>query len=174
MTIEQVIEILKIIDINYYTGYSSDKEVIEEWFRKLKDYDFKEVKDRLDNYMEKSIDRRYAPKKAFLYVGLNTIQKKEYLKNKLTLCNYCNKKINIEDKKHLNRCRDIDYICKNVKKYLNKNISKEKISKLSDEEITDKFNKIAKIVYEKTDNSMEKFALSNYFGGNNEIYNKNT
>lgn len=163
MTVNNVKELLHRIDINYQTNFSRERETLDEWYKDLKNYDYFDVDKALDNHMKYSPYRNIAPKKWVLLQELRTIKQKESIKNIEEVCPFCLRNIKEEKfEKHYSRCLSIDFIDRNVKKYLNKKINYEKYFNMSEKELNDYFNKIAKIVYEKTKNPTEKFCLERY------------
>lgn len=162
MNEEELREIFKKIDLHYNTRYSENKEMMAEWFRYLKKYDSKEVFDSLEYYLKYYPTN--PPKMYNLINGLMSLEQKQQLKNLHTICPYCKKTVSMEDyDKHYGRCLDINFIERNVKKYCNQQIVRDDYYKMSDKDLKLRFDKIAKIVIEKTPNELEKKYLKKYF-----------
>lgn len=162
MTLDEVIEFLKRIDINYQTSLSEDKDIVKEWFIDLKKYQGTDVNESLNNYM-KSNYSNVIPKRWAILSSIKTIEEKDRLKTLNTICPFCKNKINMyEYEKHYGRCLDIDFLIRNSEKYLNKKLDKENINKLSKIDLEDKVIKMQKIVYDKTTNKSEKSMIEKY------------
>jgi hypothetical protein len=165
MTIKECTDILKTIDLTYNVSYSIDEEYIKDWYKDLKNYDFNDVCNSLENHL-KSNYSNIPPKKWSLLNSLKTIENKEKLKYIKTTCRFCKKNISMEEfEKHYSRCQDIDFIEKNVKEYLNQQIIREDYYIMSDEDLKRRFDKIAKIVMEKNNGTKLSNCLKKYFEG---------
>lgn len=161
MNKNEVKDLLSLIDRVYKTNYSLDKDIINDWYKVLKNYDLKDINNSLNYYMENYTE--YPPKVYNLTKGYSTIENKGLLSNAKTRCQLCNKEIYMVDyDKHYSRCLDIEYLIKNGKKYLDKNWSKEQFYSLNDIELEDKVIKMQKVVYENTNNSFEKNMLEKF------------
>ena len=58
---------------------------------------------------------------------------------------------------------DIDYIKRSAKKYLNQDIDLLKYYSMTRSEVLEKVDEMMKIVYQKTENKIEKNCLKKYF-----------
>lgn len=162
MTSTAVNLILKRIDLNYGTNYYDNTQIIEEWYRDLRKYDYPDVDKALDRYM-KNDTGFYPPKRNVILRGVKTSEQKYKESNLKTFCPICFKAVGmLEYERHYHRCMDIEYIATNVKKYLNKEIDYKKYCSMSEEELNKKFDQIASIVYNKTENQTEKLFLKKY------------
>ena len=102
--------------------------------------------------------------------GLKTPEEKERMSNLLEYCPLCKAKVKLENfDEHYENCMDIDYIRKNVKKYLDQEIILSDYYSMSREDIKKRVDKIMKIVYQKTDNQFEKNCLKKYFKTKEEM-----
>lgn len=162
MNIQEIKELLKKIDIHYNTKYLENKDLIKEWEKYLKKYNKKDIFNKLENYLKSEFNNN-APKLYYLINGVNTIEQKHQLSNLHTMCNYCNKIVSMEEyEKHHSKCLDIEFIERNVKKYLNQQIVRDDYLKMNDNDLKLRFNKIAKIVIEKSNNQQEVKFLKKY------------
>jgi len=162
MNIQEIKELLKKIDIHYNTRYLENKDLIKEWEKYLKKYNKKDIFNKLEKYLKSEFSNN-APKLYYLINGVKTIEQKQQLSNLYTMCNYCNKKISMEEyEKHHSKCLDIEFIERNVKKYLNQQIVRDDYLKMNDNDLKLRFNKIAKIVIEKSTNQKEVKFLKKY------------
>lgn len=155
--------LLERIDVHYNTNYSTNKSLIIEWKKQLVNYEAKDVFKKLDEHLKSDYSNN-PPKLYYLIKDLKTPEEKYKLNNLHTLCTYCKKVVNMEDyEQHHKKCLTIEYIEKNVKKYLNQQIVRQDYFDMSYEEIMKRYEKIAKIVQEKSTNEIEKNSIKMYF-----------
>lgn len=163
MSDNEIRELLEKIDIHYNSDYSKNKNLVLEWKRQLKKYEAKDVFRKLEEHLKSEFGNT-PPKLYFLIKDLKTPEEKYKLKNLHTVCKYCRKIINMEEyENHYHKCLTIEYIERNVKKYLNQQIVRSDYFEMSDEDLKKKYEKIAKVVYENTTNQMEKDCIKKYF-----------
>lgn len=163
MTKEETKEILKKIDVTYQTDFIKNQNYVMEWYKELKNYDYEDVYQKLEEHMRSNFSNS-VPKLYFLTKGLKTPKEKEDLKNLVQICPICRQKIKLIDyEKHFDKCMTIDYIKRNVKKYLDKEINVIEYYSMSESEVNKRFDKIAKIVLSKSNNEIEKRFLTKYF-----------
>ena len=157
--------ILKRIDLNYNTNYYDNKPIIEEWYKDLIKYDYEDVNNSLDRYM-KYDNSIYPPKRSVILRGLKTREQKDRENNLKTICPFCYRTVHMKEfNHHYGRCLDLEFIEKNVKKYLGKDIDYDKYYEMSDEELEKQIIKISKIVYDKTTNDAMKNYIKKYLEG---------
>lgn len=157
--------ILKRIDLNYNTNYYDNKPIIEEWYKDLIKYDYEDVDKALDRYM-KFDNSIYPPKRNAILRGLKTKEQKFRESNLRTICPLCFRNVQINDfNNHYGRCLDLEFIEKNVKKYLDKSIDYDKYYNMSDDDLEKQVIKISKIIYEKTTNEAMKNYIKKYLEG---------
>lgn len=169
MTKDETKEILKKIDVTYQTNYMRNEMYVVEWYKELKNFDFEDVYTRLEEHMRSNFSNS-VPKLYFLTKGLKTPEEKERMSNLLEYCPLCKAKVKLENfDEHYENCMDIDYIRKNVKKYLDQEIILSDYYSMSREDIKKRVDKIMKIVYQKTDNQFEKNCLRKYFKTKEEM-----
>lgn len=162
MQINEVKSILKTIDLVYNTEYENSKDMVEHYYKYLKEYDNEDINLRLSNYIQSS--EKFPPKVYDLIHGLLTLKDKETLKGIREQCPYCKNLIKTEEfKEHYENCMDIDYIKRSAKKYLNQDIDLLKYYSMTRSEVLEKVDQMMKIVYQKTENKFEKNCLKKYF-----------
>lgn len=163
MTNQEIKELLERIDIHYSTDYSKNKDLIKEWTKELKKYDNEDVNRRLEEHLKGEFSNM-TPKLYYLTKGLFTPEQKIQMTDIFTNCQLCGKEVNTKDyDEHYEKCGHIDFIKTNVKKYLDQDINVEEYWTMSDEDIKVRWEKIAKIILEKSDNDMLKICLRKYF-----------
>lgn len=150
MNDNQVYEILKIIKSNYQT-FRIEEDVVSEWFRRLKDYDYKEVRYKLEDYL--SYGEEY-PRINQLINGLKKIDEKGQKLEGIFICKKCGR--HYDDIIDMDRCyerdMDIEYIWKMSEKFnINANeYFRPSLSKATLEEINRGYNNfILRIIEEE-------------------------
>lgn len=116
MNKSEVEKLLKIIK-SFYPYFSITEDVFENWSKKLKDYEFNEVLEELDNYVN-SGDKE-PPTMSILIYPLKTLSQKDSANVQgLHVCSLCNKKF--KSMEEADKCyeRDLDL------RYINKMSSK--------------------------------------------------
>lgn len=112
MSLEEVKALLKKIKV-YYQNFTVNEEVIGEWSRVLKNYDYDDLLRKLDQHLqgEKADD---IPKLNYLIKYLDTIDLKEKSKSDaIVFCNLCGKKMTLTDyNKHYGRCLQVQTLWK--------------------------------------------------------------
>lgn len=162
MDLKDVKVLIERIDIHYNTELSKKDGLLKEWDKYLKKYDKKDVFRKLDEYIKDYID--YPPKLYNLIRDLKTTEEKHKLKNLYTMCNYCGEKVNMEEfEHHHSKCLMIEYIEKNVKKYLDKQIVRSDYLEMKKDELIKRYEKIVQVVHKNTNNPFEKRAIEKYF-----------
>ena len=138
---DEIRELLERIDIHYNTDYSKNKGLINEWKKQLKKYEAKDVFGKLEEYLKSEFGNN-APKLYYLIKDLKTPDEKYQLQNLHTKCNYCGQIINMDEFEHHHaRCLEIEYIEKNVKKYLDQQIVRDDYFKMSDSDLNIRIHK---------------------------------
>ena len=172
MNINDVKELLEKVDIHYGTNYSRVDLHIKEWHKELKKYDKEDVFRKLEEHLRGNFSNT-PPKLYFLIKDLKKPEDQIKLEKLLEKCNICGEYIKLTDfDKHYDRCLQISFIERNVKKYFNQQIIKSDYYAMSDEDLTKRFDKISKVVLEKDENNQIKSCLKNYFKTKGEIYEK--
>lgn len=163
MTKEETKEILKKIDLTYHTNFLKNSSYVSEWHKELKNYEFQDVYNKLEEHMRSNFSNDI-PKLYFLTKGLKTPEEKEKLSNTTEICPFCKNKVNLSEfKEHYENCMDIDYIRRNVKKFLNQDINLLEYYSMSREEVLKRVDRIMSIVYKRTNNEFEKKCILKYF-----------
>jgi hypothetical protein len=108
----QVEKLLKIIK-SFYPYFSITEDVIENWSSKLKDYEFNEVLEEFDNYVN-SGDKE-PPTISILIHPLKTLSQKESANVQgLHVCSLCNKKF--KSMEEADKCYERDLDLRYIKK----------------------------------------------------------
>lgn len=149
----EVNDFLKIIDRCYGTKYTEDKDVLNDWYKVLKEYELQDMTQSLDAYMK--YNTTYPPKVYDLTRNYQTIENKKRLDHAKTNCMFCGKEIDLDDEAHVDRCRSIEFIKSVAKRFQNVDINKAKYRNMSEEEFREMHLKAVKLVVERSNNDLE-------------------
>lgn len=162
---KEVIDLIKLIDRTYNTDYAGDGDIVKDWFKVLKNYDFDDITNSLEYYMKNYTT--YPPKVYELTKGYKTINDKKLLDGAYTRCLFCGKTIPIGDK-HEDKCRSIEFIRNAVKRFKDQDIDKEKYYKMSDDEFNKYYISAVKLVVNNSTNELEVNMWKRYLENLNE------
>lgn len=119
---------------SHYQEFIIDDFKISEWYGKLKDYDAEDVNKKFDDHLGSEIYGESIPKIYFLTKYLTPTKDKGKVVHYTVYCPKCSKEIPDEEfEYHTQRCYEASTIIRDLKKYFNRNLQKEKIMTLSDE-----------------------------------------
>lgn len=153
MNKSEVVDLIKLIDRVFKTDYAGDRQIIEDWFKVLKQYELKDMTKSLDYYMKNYSN--YPPKVYDLIRGYKTIESKKLLENCKTRCQFCMKIIKIDDKGHEDKCRSVLFIKSAVRRFKNQEIDVEKYRTMNDEEFNKYYKAAQKLIIENSTNQKE-------------------
>ena len=153
MNKNEVKDLLMIIDRCYKTDLSTDKDIINDWYKVLQKYELGDIMKSLDEYMK--FNTNYPPKFYDLTRGYQTIEEKKILENAKTRCQFCGAVIDYDNKMHEERCLSIQFIASAVRRFKNQEIDFERYKKMSDEEFNKYHLSAVKMVVEKSNNKLE-------------------
>lgn len=156
----EVTELMKRVKSNY-PSFIIDDFKINEWLDELKDYDNEDVHKKLEEHMRNEEYNAGPPKVYFLTRYLIKIKDKKTLDDYKVVCPFCRERISYNNNgEHIDRCRSIDYIDTQCKKYHNKRIDKEAFKRMTQDQFDIKYNRVLKDVYDNTTNETEKKVIS--------------
>ena len=164
MTNKEVMDLLKIIDRCYETDYATNKDIVNDWYKILQHYDLSDITSSLDYYMKNYTT--YAPKVYELIKGYKTIEGKKILDGATTRCLFCNKIIDFDDIKHIDKCRSIEFIKVTVRRFKKQEIDPQKYLNMSEEEFNKYYLSAVKLVINNTNNKLEKEMWQKYLNSN--------
>jgi hypothetical protein len=156
----EILDLIKLIDRVYKTDYAGSRDIVNDWTKVLKQYEFKDMTESLDYYMKNY--STYPPKVYDLIRGYKTIESKKLLETALTRCMFCGKVIKLGDTTHEDRCRSIEFIKSAVRRFKNQEIDLEKYKNMSDEEFNKYYQAAQKLIIENSTNQKEKTMLEEY------------
>ena len=149
-----------------------------EWYRILKNYDYQDVVDNLEKWLGDSENKYFLPDVYVLVADLHTTEEKNKPFNFKVMCRHCKKWFPYNtSKEHEDRCGSIEYIIKNYKKLFNKELSREILWELKEEEFEERYNESLKLFLKEIDpNSLEYKNIQNILSlknGGKAIYSIN-
>lgn len=93
-----------------YQEFSIEEYVINEWYRKLKDFDIEDVEKKLEQHLNGEY-RKMIPRLSFIASGLKTPAQKIASQEIIIRCHVCGEKINLKQlDRHLSRHNSVAYI----------------------------------------------------------------
>ena len=105
MTKEETKELVKKIKV-YYPFFKLEKEGLDEWYGRLKPYDYQDVLDKVEEHL-RGDKAEEPPKLHYITKFLKTPEeKKRYTGDFIIDCNLCGKTMTLEeyDKEHYKKC----------------------------------------------------------------------
>lgn len=124
----------------HYQEFIIDDYKIEEWHKELLNYDFEDVNEQLDKHLRSEQYGSFIPKLYFLTKYLKTVDEKNTNKQYFFRCSECGKITCLNDfDSHMDKCNSINYLIKVSKKYYGKEVTREQLEKLSNEEFQRKY-----------------------------------
>ncbi len=171
MTIKEVNQFMERIK-NIYQHFYIDDYKIEEWYKKLKDYNYEEVNQKLEEHMSSEKYGMELPQINFITRYLVKEKDKGKYKSSTVkvFCNICNKKIWLDEfNKHFSRCSSVEYLNNQSKKMFNKEIDKEKYRNMPEQDFNKIYNNVLIKVLETSKDKEEIDRINNYMIGNKEI-----
>lgn len=156
---KEINEILKRIKSNYQ-DFVVDEYKINEWNRELKNYDFNDVMNKLEQHLRSEEYGKFPPKLYFLTKYLQTTEEKNTKTNFKLQCSICGEYVdeNIYVN-HYERCLDIDYIKHIRKKYFDTDITVDTIQKLkalSENQFYNKYLEFLNNIYDQVPNEEQE------------------
>lgn len=163
MELKDVKLILRRIQ-SYYPNFMIDDFKTKEWYNELKKFDFDDVNRKLEEHMRSADYGAYEPKLFYLTKYLKTKEEKEAKINYNVNCQICGKLVKLSDyDSHFDRCSSVEFINKQCMDMKDTEIDKEKYFNMGDEEFNAFYDKLLRIVYNNSNDEMQKNAIKKYF-----------
>ena len=164
MTVGETNIFLKRIK-QYYNDFVVDDFKVEEWYNQLKDYDASDVNERLDKHLKSEMYGDYPPKLNYILAGIIKTKDKDAVRVYKIQCANCGKILDYFNyDEHIRRCNAIDHVIREMKKYLNKTITREQLENMSEATFWDKYDTLLHIIKDKLpDGSGKKKIIQAYF-----------
>jgi len=137
MTIKETTEFMERIK-SHYQEFLIDDFKIKEWYKELKQFDYEDINNKLEQHLKSEVYGEQIPKLYFLTKYLTPSEDKGKEFHYTTECYLCNKIINDEEyENHFSRCSSASTIVRDLKKYFNLDVKYNELMQMSD----DNFNK---------------------------------
>ena len=163
MTLSEVDNLLSKIK-SFHQYFEKTEEKLKNWYVILKNYDYKEVCANLNKLSSNFETGSTIPTISMLIEGLKS-NKKILITNCDVYCNYCRKYVKLLDyDKHRDRCSSINYLATEYKRITNKNISKEKLELLSEEDFKKQYDILLRMVQNNPTYNEQIIYIEKYFG----------
>lgn len=151
---------------SYYQEFTMDDFKIKEWHSQLKDYDAEDVNERLNRHLKSQEYGDYPPKLNYLLAGIIKTKDKDAVRKYIIVCENCGRELDYFNyDTHIRKCNAIDYVIREMEKYLNKKVTREQLESMSEENFWDKYDAMLEIIKDKLpDGSGKKKLIQAYFG----------
>ena len=94
----------------YYYYFSLEKDSLNEWNYKLRDYDYEDVSERVEEHL-KGEQRKEPPQLHYLISGLLTKEQKRKKNELIVACQNCGRWLPLSEyNQHYDLCLDIEYL----------------------------------------------------------------
>lgn len=167
MTKEQVKELLNILNNNYnnFINENNYESILTTWLNELCQYDYNDVLERTKELLSKSEFQMKQPTLYHIVAPLTKVNDKVDFTKMVFYCPRCKKAFNDEIimDKHTDRCRSIDYVIRETKKWFNKDITRKELFQMNEKEFEERYDKLLRYIMEHTTNEEEKIRISYIF-----------
>lgn len=142
-------------------------DTVDNWLNVLKDYDYKDVDEKLDDYFRESKNFGQFPDPYYLTKYLTKSNEKFTTDNIMIHCRLCNKAISQSKyEEHYDRCSSIDYVCRMYEQYFDKKLNQDELWELPEEKFENMYWRFCDNLYNKLPNGLEKKCLENAIRSN--------
>lgn len=162
MELKDVKTILNRIKVNYPT-FVNDDFTRSEWYNELKDYSLNDVMEKLEQHFRSEIYGNSIPKVYFLTKYLTKEKDKGSTKKYIIACSKCGERVSSDEiEKHYERCNSVQFLIDNSKKYLSKNLNRQKLMEADDKTFRGYYYKACEEIMPLIeDNGMKKKCFEN-------------
>lgn len=164
MNKKQVIEILEYLGMSY-PNFGDIESKLGFWYDTLQYYNYLDVKDRLYDLMQLKEFGLAAPNLSRIVAPLTKIKDKMENKDFSYYCMFCRRIFNDYDElcAHEDRCRSVKYIVRQYERFNLGTVDKAKLYNMPSDEFDEKYNKLLKIVQQRTGSAEEKQIIEYIF-----------
>lgn len=160
MNKNDTLELIELISNTYPNCYLNiDKSrQLNEWSTITSEYDKTDVFKKTKELMATEEYRKTPPTIYYITRALTKVNDKIDFSQRVYYCSQCNRAFNsYEDMlKHEDRCRSVNYVIRNTKKYFNKEYSRKELFDLTDDEFEERYNKLLVNILRVSTNEDEK------------------
>lgn len=138
------------------------KDTIDEWHKVLKDYDYKDVDEKLDEYFRESKNFGQYPDPYYLTKYLVKSKEKFSMNNITIKCSLCGEIVlQQEYEAHFDRCSSVDYVIRMYRKHYHRILNREDLKKLPDDKFEEMYWKFCESLYKIIPDGLERRCLEN-------------
>lgn len=139
-----------------------ERDTVDNWLNVLKDYDYKDVDEKLDEYFRESKNFGQYPDPYYLTKYLIKSNEKFSMSNITIKCSLCGKTV-LQDKyqEHYDRCSSVDYVIRMNKRFYHRSLNRYALEKLPDNEFEEMYWRFCYNLYEIMPEGLEKRCLEN-------------
>lgn len=169
MTKQEVTKFMQRIK-SHYQEFVIDEFKMNEWYNELKDYKNEDVNRKLEEHLKSQEYGMYVPKLYFLTKYLVKEKEQNLPKIETVECPKCHEYVLFADfDKHFDRCSSVDYVILKTKEYFNKELNRDLLMNMNQEEFDNKYNKLLNYIAKVTEDSKEQKRILNVFNPPNEF-----
>lgn len=136
--------------------------VLDEWSKVLEPYDYFDLNKKLDEYFRDGENFGKYPDVYYLIKYLKTNEEKKIENVPYVICQNCRDKVKYEDyKSHYDRCSSVCYLIEMSKRYLNKELNKQKLFAADFKSFDKYYYSTCKLIYNQMPEGFPKHLLEN-------------
>ena len=127
------IETQKIINKikTFRQSFLVERDTVDNWVNVLKDYDYKDVDEKLDEYFRESKNFGQYPDPYYLTKYLVKSNEKFSMSNITIKCSLCGKTVlQAKYQEHYDRCSSVDYVIRMNKRFYHRSLNRYALEKL--------------------------------------------
>lgn len=162
-------EILECIALNYKT-FEITETLFKMWLDELQQYDKEDVMNKLKDMIASGKYNINPPMLMTLVNGLTKKSKKLDWSKNITYCRRCNKAFQCDKdgyskdyKEHEGKCKSIDYVIKQTKKWFGKELTRAELWAMNEKEFNERYDKLLHYIYNHTEDDNEKTIIGYIF-----------
>ena len=138
------------------------KNTVDEWFKVLEPYEYKDVDKKLDDYFRETNNFGQYPDPYFLTKSLSMISEKEKYRNATVRCQICGDIVShSEYDNHFSKCSSSEYVCDMSRRFFGKELNRQELKKLPNEKFENAYWNFCEKLNEKMEAGLEKRILEN-------------
>lgn len=164
MNKQEVIELLRYLEMSY-TNFGDVQSKVPYWCQDLQYYSYDDVKNRLDELMQMKEFATNSPTLSRIVGPLTKIKDKVMNSDLIYFCPICKRSFENYDEMqiHQDKCRSVQYIIKQYRRFGLGEVDKKYLYQLSEEEFDIRYKKLLKLVQERTTDEREKKVIGFIF-----------
>ena len=156
----------------HYQEFSIDEFKLDEWYKELKQYSYEDITSRFELHLSSEEYGQLPPKLWFLKKNLRTIDEKKeaaHFKHPV-ICQICGKPIDLRIyDNHFNKCSAINYMQRELQRIYNKQVSREQLENMSEDQFQAKYDTMLSIVRKNPSFKEQISVIDSIFGITNDL-----